>query len=339
MGGIESMLINISHFQAQQGHDIHVIIINDIVDNSLAAAVDPSVKIHFLKRPQGSKNPWHVLKLNMLLHRIQPDVVHLHFTSISKYIIIPSLKKKFCNTLHNICNPTNTYNIKNAGKTFSISNIVKKDLKQKCGLSATTVYNGINPHLFKLRDYHNPKSAINLVQIARLSHETKGQDILLRAAALVLARGYNVNVTFIGDGPSLPYLTELAKSLGIESRITFAGNKSQEYVFSHLADFDAMVHPSRIEGFGLTVAEAMAAMLPVIVSDNDGPMEIIDNGRYGIYFPKDNVVACAENIVTLINNYPSKQTLQDARAHVEKNFNVENTAKRYLALYESLNRN
>ena len=54
--------------------------------------------------------------------------------------------------------------------------------------------------------------------------------------------------------------------LNLEKHVRFLGNQSREYVYSHLKDYDLFVQPSRFEGFGLTVAEAMAACVPVLVT-------------------------------------------------------------------------
>lgn len=54
--------------------------------------------------------------------------------------------------------------------------------------------------------------------------------------------------------------------------------KNQEWIYHNLCNFDLFIQPSRFEGFGLTVAEAIAAKVTVLVSNIQGPMEIIDDG-------------------------------------------------------------
>ncbi|MDE6832171.1 MAG: glycosyltransferase, partial [Muribaculaceae bacterium] len=334
MGGIETMLANIARYQAEDGHEVHIVILNDIVEKSLVDSLDPRVHLHLLGRPIGSRNPLYILRLNNCLRRLHPDVVHLHIPSLSKYILYPSLRGRFCVTQHAMCNAVNVIGLRSAGPVFAISDMVKKDLADKCGIEARTVYNGINLSNISFRP-HKASAPFRIVQVGRLDHKNKGQDILLRAASTLSANGRDVRVTFIGGGDSLAYLESLAKDSGIADHVEFLGNRNQEYLFRHIADYDLLVQPSRFEGFGITVAEAMAAGIPVLVSDNDGPMEIIDGGRFGYHFRSGDTDDCARRIASIIDQYPSEQFLQNARKRVEESFSVVTTARRYVELYKS----
>lgn len=114
----------------------------------------------------------------------------------------------------------------------------------------------------------------------QISTYQKGQDILIEAIFILHQKGFkNISVDFIGDGESKDFLKELVKSKQLENQIHFLGSKEQSYIFSHLKEYDLFVQPSRKEGFGLTVTEAMVAKIPVLVSDQEGPMEIIKMGN------------------------------------------------------------
>lgn len=331
------MLSNIARYQALAGHEVHIVILNDIVDQSLVDSLDSGVHLHLLGRPPGSRNPIHILRLNTCLRKLHPDVVHLHIPSLSRYILLPSLRRRFCVTQHDMCTPANTIGIRKAGQIYAISDIVRRDLKNKMSLKATTVHNGIEISNVRLRVAipSAPRCPFRILQLGRLEHEKKGQDILLHAVSALTAEGRNVYVTFIGDGESRSYLDGLAHELGIADRVEFTGNRPQQYVFDHLADYDLLVQPSRYEGFGLTVIEAMAAGIPVLVADADGPMEIIDGGRFGYHFRSGDAADCADRIASVIDSYPSVEFLQNARKRVEDTFSVDITARRYLSLYQS----
>ena len=97
-----------------------------------------------------------------------------------------------------------------------------------------------------------------------------------------------------------------------------------------------MCHPARIEGFGLVVVEGIAAMLPVLVPNENGPYEIIDKGKFGFVFEKENVIDCAEKIEYIYNNYNECYNLTNlAYNKVCKEFSIEFMVKTYLEYYTS----
>lgn len=114
------------------------------------------------------------------------------------------------------------------------------------------------------------------------------------------------------------------------------GAKDQSFIFEHLCDYDLYVQPSIYEGFGLTVAESMAAKVPVLVSENQGPLEIIDNGKYGYYFKNQDVEDCASKIEMFLKHKNDPSMISSAYQRVASLYNVKNTARKYLELYETL---
>lgn len=337
IGGIETMLVNIANRQSSLGHEIHIVVINAIIDESLVAKFNPQVTVHRLNRRRGSRNPLPVLMMNFKLWKIRPDVIHLHFASISKYILLPSLKRKLCVTLHALCNEENIKNIDKSGSIFAISETVRENLKNTLGLESTTVTNGIDISQVRRKEiFDSHTTPFKIVQVGRLNTALKGQDILIRAAAQLVAAGRDINLTFIGDGESRVQLENLVAKLGLSSQTNFLGSHPQEYVLSHLADYDLFVQPSRFEGFGLTVAEAMAAGVPVLVSDNNGPVEVIGNGRYGYIFKNGDSNDCARLISEIMDNYPSPEFLETAVQKVKSFYNVTRTASEYISLYNKV---
>ena len=115
------------------------------------------------------------------------------------------------------------------------------------------------------------------------------------------------------------------------------GAQSQDYIEKHLHEYDLFVQPSRREGFGLTVAEAMAAGVPVLVSSDQGPAEVIENGKYGWVFSNDDAKDLAEKIAFLSSH--KEETLykaMSAQEYVDKEYNVRTTALRYLKAYQDI---
>lgn len=336
MGGIETMLVNISNEQTAAGHDVHIIVINDIVEQSLIGRLDADVTLHLLGRPRGSRNPFYIFRLNSRMLSVRPDVIHLHYSSISRYIFPPHLRRRLCVTLHDLCRPANIVALGRSGPVFAISDMVREDIASKTGIIADTVCNGINMRSVTRRPAgQKPSDPFRIVQVSRLHHEKKGQDVLIPAVASLIAEGRRVHLTLIGEGESRSYLEKLVKDCGIKGSVEFTGNRTQEYVLSHLADYDLFVQPSRFDGFGLTVAEAMAAGVPVLVSDNNAPMEVIGYGSCGFHFRGGDYEDCARKIAEIMDNYPDRQFMDAAVARVDSLYNVRRTARRYLELYET----
>lgn len=333
------MLVNIANIQQKLGHDVHLFIINDGEEPSLISALDKQITIHRIERPIGSKSPFYPLKLSFKLRRLRPDIVHIHTSSIYRHIALAFMSDRICFTFHSMKFVDGKIPgfLKKFKRLFSISQSVHDSLKKLTSLESTIVYNGIVSSKFKSESERSDRSIFKIIQTGRLIIETKGQDILLRATKILVDRGYkDFEVYFVGDGPSKEYLQNLADELGLSEIVTFMGTKTQEYIQNNLCDYDLFVMPSRFEGFGLTVAEAMAAKLPVIVSKCDGLLEVVDNGKAGYIFEKGEACDLADKIELFLCKENNPDMIQIAYNRVRKEFDVENTAKRYIEEYRKM---
>ena len=129
---------------------------------------------------------------------------------------------------------------------------------------------------------------VRFVAIGRLSRE-KGFDVLIRALQEVDG---NWQLDIYGDGPEYGTLSALASDASLSGRV-----RLRRYTDSPLAAIDQsdwFILPSRVEGFGVVMIEAMARGVPVIAADCPyGPGEILERGRYGLLVPPDDVGALA----------------------------------------------
>lgn len=329
LGGIETMLVNIANEQTKK-EQVSIVIINDSYDNDLINKISSQIKIIYLHRKLKSLNPFPLLKLNWLLIYLQPNIIHIHAPKIGKFVF-PIFRHKIVYTIHDVGIDSKYF--KYYRHFCAISKCVQMDVKSRLGIDATLIYNGIDLTEIKVKSKSSDK--FRIVQISRLMHEKKGQDILIKAVALLRKKGINnICVDFIGEGKSYEYLLGLIQLLQL-GNISLLGAKPYSYVKKHLCDYDLLVQPSRFEGFGLTVAEGMAAKIPVLVSANEGPMEIIDNGKYGFYFKNGNVEDCANQIEKIMNFYDSV-FIEEAYEYVRENFSVVETAQKYIREYQKV---
>ena len=134
-----------------------------------------------------------------------------------------------------------------------------------------------------------------------------------------------------------------------EERLPSAGPRPQEDLdnFRKMVEYwaslrdkleynELFIQPSRYEGFGLTVAEAIAAKVPVLVSNIEGPLEIIDGGRLGMSFENKMVKDCAEKIKQFILNGRNDKQVEDAYQYVKSHYDVSVTARKYIEVYKSI---
>lgn len=175
---------------------------------------------------------------------------------------------------------------------------------------------------------------MRLIQVSRLDYKKKGQDLLIKAVAELNGL---IEVDFIGDGESLAYLNGLSRSLDTERYVHFLGKKPQSFISENLQNYDLFVQPSRYEGFGLTVAEAMAAQLPVLVTEGEGPAEITCNEKYGWTFKNGDVDDLVNKIVCIQRLYSeAMDKAEKAKQYVCNNYDVSVTARKYLEEYTKI---
>lgn len=151
-----------------------------------------------------------------------------------------------------------------------ISNGVKDSLLSwmpQLSERAETCYNGLDLSV-QDRPRLLGKSGVRLVTLGRLV-EKKGIDIALRALTYLPVE---YSLTIIGDGEQKAPLQMLARHLQLEGRVRFAGYVEDPH--SLLSESDIFLMPSRFEGFGLALVEAMAVGLPSVVSDLPGIKEV-----------------------------------------------------------------
>lgn len=334
-GGIETMLINIVNEQIKENHEIHILTINDIVDIKLVKRLDPRVKFHCLKRKVKSKNILDILRLNHYIRKYNPDIIHTHTSTIIKYIL-PLFRKKVCTTQHAMCRNSDAAYLSKSTLVFAISNVVKESITKQTNKPVDVVYNGIPIHQIINKKHNDTPSVFKIVQVSRLFHDVKGQDIIILAARYLKENGYsNFHIDFIGDGDSKEYLVQLVEKYHLSDQISFLGSKSQEFIFNTLSDYDLAIQASRREGFGLTVAEAMAARTPVLVSEHPSLLEVIDQGVYGYYFKNYDPMHCAQCIEHIINHPKERLDIAEKGYHrVCKMFNIETTAQKYIEYYK-----
>jgi phosphatidylinositol alpha-1,6-mannosyltransferase len=128
----------------------------------------------------------------------------------------------------------------------------------------------------------------------------KGMDEVMQAMPALLADFPNLVYLIGGEGPDRTRLESKAKALGLAERVIFAGRISEEEKVAHYRLADAYVMPSRGEGMGIVILEAMAAGLPALASAKDGSREALLDGKLGPLVDPDDMDSVAAGIRTVL---------------------------------------
>ena len=167
---------------------------------------------------------------------------------------------------------------------------------------------------------------------------TKGLDILLKVLAGLTHRP-EITLVVIGGskGPRLDTTIEsLCRRLGLSARVFFVGFPGRLALAQHLWHSDIFVLPTRREGFGVAILEAMAAGLPIIATRVGGIPEIIHNEDEGILCKPQEPAELAAAIQLLLDNQELRRKLAQAGPKRAKEFDTSRMIEAVRKLYFEL---
>ena len=338
-GGVEQLLVD--EFRCFATSDIHFILLGTC-DPAYNERLGSNVTVHELNRKAGSGILGLIpvfFKLNILLLSIRPNLIVVHALELIRLILLR--KAPIVGHAHNMNTSFNKKMLGRYDSIIAVSEAVKEGLVCKCGADekkVKVIYNAIDCGKFVQKEKLVKRDGpFKIVQIGRLCERVKGQDLLLEAVAGI--KGFDVDVAFIGDGEDRKKLEEKAVSLGLQDKVSFTGQLTREDVYGKLSSYDLLVLPSRHEGLGNVLLEAMASRLPFLCSNVDGPKELIEKSGDGYVFASEDVLDLRKKIEFLCQEYASldmKGKLDQGFSFVHDNCDL-NVMKRLLSdLYEGV---
>lgn len=349
VGGIERLLVDIVEHWQNRGDNIHVCIINKDYNIELINELKnlSHVNLLLLDRPIGGNIFEYLVKYLNYIKKNKIKVIHCQSINVVKFSILAKIlnsKIKLIHTIHD----TNTYinyTLTNilldkifTTKLIAISNSVRDEIlfrninKNKVEL----VFNGIDFSKFKCNRKNELRYEIKLGCVARIDYKKKGQDLLIRAVTILKNKYPNIKCYFAGEvhrdkQDDLKYLKELVKKYNLEENVEFLGNINDVNEF--LNNIDVFVLPSRFEGFGISVVEAIATKLPIVVSDIDGPREIVAQCGYGYLFEKNNYIELAEQIELAITNN-DKVKIEESYLKAKEEYDINSMIDKLRIIYK-----
>jgi glycosyltransferase involved in cell wall biosynthesis len=163
----------------------------------------------------------------------------------------------------------------------------------------------------------------------------KGLQVLLKAMEAIDGK-----LLLIGAGPLEGALRQQVKESGLEGKVVFLGELSDEEVVLHLHACDLFVLPSiqRSEAFGIVQLEAMACGKPVVCTElGTGTSFVNEHGKTGLVVPPSDAALLASSINELLSGREMREAMGDAgRKRVEEHFTRETMVEKTLDLYTSV---
>ncbi|NJL83220.1 MAG: glycosyltransferase family 4 protein [Chloroflexaceae bacterium] len=189
----------------------------------------------------------------------------------------------------------------------------------RCGIA--------NDSVMLANSYQQPP---HIIMVARFN-EQKDQETLLKAVSYL--KNCEFSLSLVGSGPSLTDCKALAQTLGISSRISFLGDRTD--VPQLLAQAQIFVLSTHYEGLPISIIEAMRAGLCVVATDVNGVSEAVVHRETGLLVPHSNVDALALAIEHLIN-FPEQRNLfgKAGRQKFLKEFTLERMIIETEAIYK-----
>lgn len=308
----------------ERGHEVHVI---SFENAELAGAI-----VHVLKLPLLVRSATFPLKIasvyriRALIKRIEPDILHAHY--ITNYGLFgalcnfhPFVATSWGSDILSVETESPAIGwIKKfialyvARKTDNVTVDSKSLLEKVAGLGVPpekiklilhgASLNEFGAHLISLKFRRN----LAIASDAKIAISTRRLEPLYDVETLVKAIPYviknypNVHFIILGGGTQKRQLQEMARQLKAERCISFIGEAPHEKVARFLANSDVYVSTSLSDSTSVSLLEAMASRLPVIVTDIEGNREWVKNGLNGFLIPPRKPQALAGKLLQLLGN-------------------------------------
>ena len=174
------------------------------------------------------------------------------------------------------------------------------------------IYNGVFINKYKSEIPIN-KRMNNFISVASFGIN-KNQIMIAKAAVALKNKGYDLSLLFAGDGPQLEIVKTYVKENNAENYISFLGQIKN--VNEVLAKSQCFLLPSFYEGNPISILEAMAAALAVIVTKEGGPKDIIEENTNGYLVDPHNEDDLIEKMEKILTN--PKQLEAFSNNNIEK---------------------
>jgi len=161
----------------------------------------------------------------------------------------------------------------------------------------------------------------------------KGYGQLITLMETLKLKDKKIRILIAGDGSLRQKLMDIVTIKQLEDKVVFLGNI--ENIPEFLSMLDIYIQPSMTEGYPLSVLEAMASGLPIIVSNAGGLKEMIVHGENGIIYKSGDIKELKEALKKMLNLSPNEKNMMGKIAlnKISTNNSIEKVAEKYKTKY------
>lgn len=251
-----------------------------------------------------------------------PRILVMHASSLASYRSARALRQHVC-------------------VAVAISPRIKEDLIHSYGFDDHTVRlipNGIDiTRLSTFTSSPCDNGPLRILSHGRIDASSKGVFWLPEILFYLNQRAQEWELTVSGDGPDLPELKRRFAAAGLASKVRFLGWTDPQYAAKVMSRHDVLLFPSRYEGFGIVLIEAMAAGCVPVASILPGITDwIIEDGVSGLLFPVGDVNRAAAHLFTLHHDRNRLESLRQQARKAAERFSAERMADQYIQLFHEV---
>lgn len=343
-GGVEQVALN-SFLALHKQTDLRVLLLKN-GGRASRQLFDQGIAIEILDQNPRIPNFSLIALIRKVIRDFQPDVVHCQGAEANFHGVIAASKEKSKRIIAEEIGIPNHHSYwkwifkwvyRKAHVVIAISNAVKNsivELGEVKGEKVRIIYNPISS-IDSLQDRWTVDRGKNVVFITtcRLVPIKNLDRLILAFSNLVEVNpGRKINLRILGDGPERENLEFRILNSELNANVEMLGFQSN--VWPYLAEADAFVLPSLREGSSVSLAEAMSAGLPSIVTKVGGASEILGNSKSGILIDPLNTSEIQQAMQSILDLSEDERKELGLRAQEEsKRFSVDNYFKELMKVY------
>ncbi len=348
MGGAESQVVNLADELSRRGYQVTLAY---MLKPAVVSPGSLKVKVVWLGGRKTVVGMFITFfNLLSLVYKVKPNIVHSHMFHAN---ILSRLVRILSNIPCLVCTAHNTneggklrmfvYRLTDrlADQFTNVSQEAVEAFEEKKAAPAgrmLTMHNGIDTQRFSFdsrvrQKWRSDLGVQNLkvfIAIGRF-HEQKDYPNLLNSFSMLGKDLEESYLLIVGDGELRPQIECQVAKLGLQDKVALLGVRKD--VPELLSAADIFVLSSAWEGFGLVVAEAMAAERIVIATDSGGVAEVMGCNGF-LVAPRDTpALAASMKKAVDMHDDQAREIGRAARQHIVENFGLNNVVDRWLKLY------